>query len=314
MEIFAFYNVENLFLPDSKPSHKSEKTHSGLFNWDLRKYQYKLNKIAHVFRLIEEQHQQLPFMMGLAEISGEHVLKDLIQTEPLQGKYAILHYKSLDERNVDVALLYDHSKIKILDSEPITFFFEESGLEEKYYDTTRDILFAKVKFEEEIINVFVLHLPSKRQKDVNKPKRSYILQELKNRISKIQENSDEKVIVCGDFNENPDDEVLQILSDKTLDKQALENPFTELFFRNKYSTFHYKSGLLFDQILLSENFFNQEDKLQFEMAEVFNHHQLTVKSKALSGRPFRTFAGTRYLGGYSDHFPVLIKLKTGHIN
>ncbi|WP_262149083.1 endonuclease/exonuclease/phosphatase family protein [Chryseobacterium foetidum] len=309
MEIFAFYNVENLFLPDSKPSHKSEKTQSGLFNWDFRKYQYKLNKIAHAFRLIEEQHHQLPFMIGLAEISGDRVLKDLLQTEPLQGKYGILHYKSLDERNVDVALLYDHSKIKILDSEPITFFFEESGLDEKYYDTTRDVLFAKVKFEEEIINVFVLHLPSKREKDVNKPKRSYILQELKNRIDQIFENSGEKVIVCGDFNENPDDEVLEILSGKTFQENALTNPFLELFFNKKYSTFHYKSGLLFDQILLSGNFFNQQDQLQFEMAEVFDHHQLTVKSRTFSGRPFRTFAGTRYLGGYSDHFPVIIKLK-----
>lgn len=309
MEIFAFYNVENLFLPDSNPVHKSEKTKSGLLNWDFRKYQYKLNKIAHAFRLIEEQHQQLPFMIGLAEISGEHVLKDLIQTEPLQGKYGILHYKSLDERNVDVALLYDRSKIEVLESEPITFFFEESGLDEKYYDTTRDILFARVKFEEEIINVFVLHLPSKREKDVNKPKRSYILQELKNRISKIQENQNEKVIVCGDFNENPDDEVLQILSDKNLQENALTNPFEDLFLKRKYSTFHYKDGLLFDQILLSGNFLNQKSQLQFEMAEVFNHHQLTVKSRTLSGRPFRTFAGTRYLGGYSDHFPVLIKLK-----
>ncbi|KQT16403.1 endonuclease [Chryseobacterium sp. Leaf404] len=314
MEIFAFYNVENLFLPDSKPNHKSEKTNSGLFNWDFRKYQYKLNKISHAFRLIEEQHQQLPFMIGLAEVSGEHVLKDLIQSEPLQGRYGILHYKSLDERNVDVALLYDHSKIKVLESEPITFFFEESGLDEKYYDTTRDVLFAKVKYEDEIINVFVLHLPSKREKDVNKPKRAYILQELRNRITEIQEISDEKVIVCGDFNENPDDEVLEILSDKTAHNKALENPFSDLFFNRQYSTYHYKSGLLFDQILLSQNFYKPEDLLQFEAAEVFNHQQLTVKSKLLSGRPFRTFAGTRYLGGYSDHFPVLIKLKTKHIH
>jgi len=310
MEIFAFYNVENLFLPDSNPGHKYEKTKSGLFNWDFRKYQYKLNKIAHAFRLIEEQYQQLPFMIGLAEISGDHVLKDLIQTEPLSGKYGIVHYKSLDERNVDVALLYDRSKIEVLESEPITFFFEESGLDEKYYDTTRDVLFARVKFEEEIISVFVLHLPSKREKDVNKPKRSYILQELRNRISEIQKNSSEKIIVCGDFNENPDDEVLQTLSGKTLQDNALTNPFEDLFFNKKYSTYHYKDGLLFDQILLSENFFNNEKKIQFEMAEVFNHRQLTVNSLNLSGRPFRTFAGTRYLGGYSDHFPVLIKLKT----
>lgn len=310
MEIFAFYNVENLFLPDSTPKNKFEKTKSGLNNWDFRKYQYKLNKIAHVFRLIEEQNSHLPLMVGLAEISGSHVLKDLINTEPLQGKYDIIHYNSLDERNVDVALLYNPSKIKILHSEPITFFFEESGLDEQYYDTTRDVLFAKVKYEEEIINVFVLHLPSKREKDVNKPKRAYIINELKTRIDVILKNTDEKVILCGDFNENPDDEIILPLTDKTSHGIVLKNPFLNLFLNKKYSTFHYKSGLLFDQILLSENFFNcNESILQYDSAEIFNHNQLTTTEKNSAKRPFRTFAGTRYLGGYSDHFPVFIKLK-----
>lgn len=310
MEIFAFYNVENLFLPDSKPKSRFERTKSGLTNWDSRKYQYKLNKIAHVFRLIEEQHLKLPFMIGLAEISGSHVLKDLVQTEPLRDKYGIVHYNSLDERKVDVALLYDKTKIKVLHSEPITFFFEESDLDEKYYDTTRDVLFAKVKFEEQIINVFVLHLPSKREKDVNKPKRAYIVSELKLKIDDILKNSDEKVIVCGDFNENPDDEIVKILSGEDKNEDSLKNPFLDLFFNRKFSTFHYKDGLLFDQILLSENFFNHEDGIQYGDAKVFNHQQLTVKTKYSSGRPFRTFAGTRYLGGYSDHFPVYITLKT----
>lgn len=312
MEIFAFYNVENLFLPDSTPKHRFDRSKSGLVNWDFRKYQYKLNKIAHAFRLIEEQNKTLPFLIGLAEISGSHVLKDLVHTEPLNGKYGIVHYNSLDERKVDVALLYDQSKIKILHSEPITFFFEESDLDEKYFDTTRDVLFAKVKFEEEIINVFVLHLPSKREKDVNKPKRMYIVQELKKRIAELQQNPLEKIILCGDFNENPDDEVLNILTEENSHNTKLENPFTNLFSRGDYSTFHYKSGLLFDQILLSEHFFNQNSIIQFDSAAVFNHQQLTVKEKKSSGRPFRTFAGTRYLGGYSDHFPIFIKLKLKH--
>jgi hypothetical protein len=36
MELFSFYNVENLFLPDPKPVHKLDPTRSGLRNWDER--------------------------------------------------------------------------------------------------------------------------------------------------------------------------------------------------------------------------------------------------------------------------------------
>jgi hypothetical protein len=28
--------------------------------------------------------------------------------------------------------------------------------------------------------------------------------------------------------------------------------------------------------------------------------------------PFRTYMGIKYLGGYSDHFPVYVKLGIGH--
>jgi len=30
--------------------------------------------------------------------------------------------------------------------------------------------------------------------------------------------------------------------------------------------------------------------------------------RKFQGRPFRTYAGTRYLGGYSDHFPVYVRV------
>ena len=41
-ELFAFYNVENLFSPDPTPIHRLDPTISGLRNWDERKYKNKL--------------------------------------------------------------------------------------------------------------------------------------------------------------------------------------------------------------------------------------------------------------------------------
>lgn len=306
MELFAFYNVENLFLPDPPQIHKLDPTRSGLRNWDDRKYRTKLSKIAHVFRLIKEENGVLPAIIGLCEISGKKVLEDLVKLDPFSSQYGIVHYNSLDERKVDVALLYDKSKVEIIDAEAITFFFEIVDNRPDNYDTTRDVLFAKIKFKEEIMNVFVAHLPSKREKDINQPKRNFIMNEIRNRILNIIDKDHEHVILCGDFNQNPDDEnLIKILYDNS-QKKILHNPFQKLFLTKKYSTFHYKSGLLFDQIMLSDSFFKTDASLSFQDAKVFNPESMSTKNRGFEGRPFRTYAGTRYLGGFSDHFPVLV--------
>lgn len=308
MELLAFYNVENLFLPDPKPTHKLDPTNSGLRNWDDRKYKNKLHKISHVFQLIEDKKGTLPFLIGLSEISGRKVLEELVQIKPFNSNYGIVHYNSMDERKVDVALLYDKSKVEILDSEAITFFFERGNHIKDDYDTTRDVLFSKIKCNDEIINVFVAHLPSKREKDVNKPKRDFILKEIKSKIAEIIDNTNESVVLFGDFNENPDEEnLVEMLS--APHGKILENPFRQLFTEKKYSTYHYKSGLLFDQIILSISFFNKSIGFCFEEASVFNAEEISSRDKMFSGRPFRTYAGTRYLGGYSDHFPVIVELR-----
>lgn len=307
MELFSFYNVENLFLPDPEPRHKLDPTISGLRNWDERKYKNKLHKIAHVFQLIKEQNDFIPFIIGLSEVSGREVLEDLIQLEPFNSEYGIVHYNSKDERKVDVALLYDKNKVELIDSEAITFFFENNNKNTENYDTTRDVLYSVLKYKEEVINVFTAHLPSKREKDINRPKRIFILNQIRDRILNLV-NAGEHVILCGDFNENPDDENLVKILYGNSQEKVLENPFQQLFSTGNYSTFHYKSGLLFDQIMLSESFFKDDGILSFQNAGIFRCEKISSRDKKFEGRPFRTYSGTRYLGGYSDHFPVYVTL------
>ena len=310
-ELIVFYNVENLFSPDPKPTHKLDPTSSGLRNWDERKYQNKLHKIANVFRLIEERESVLPMLIGLAEVNSQENLNDLVELEPFNHQYGIVHYDSLDERGVDTALLYDKRKISILDAEAISFVFEKHHENPDNLDTTRDVLHCRLNyFSKEIINVFVVHLPSKRERDINKPKRAFILNSINEKIVKIVQESRESVIVCGDFNENPVEEnIIKLLYDENMNK-ILRNEFETLFQNKNYSTFHYKDGLLFDQIMLSEDFFKPESAIKFQQAVVFNSEKISNWDKKFHGRPFRTYAGTRYLGGYSDHYPVYVVLKT----
>ncbi|MBB6372032.1 exonuclease III [Chryseobacterium shigense] len=296
-------------MPDPEPVHRLDPTKSGLKNWDEKRYRNKLFKISHVFQLMKEENGTLPFLIGLSEVSGRKVLEDLVEMEPFNSEYGIVHYNSMDERKVDVAMLYHKDKVEIIDSETITFFFEIINRKNtENYDTTRDVLFSKIKYKGTVINIFIAHLPSKREKDVNKPKRDFILNEIHGRILKIVNNEKEHVILCGDFNENPDDEnLVKILYDNNHEK-VLINPFQELFQTRNYSTFHYKSGLLYDQIIMSKSLF-AHDVLNFQSAHIFNSENISSRTRNFKGRPFRTYAGTRYLGGYSDHFPVFVKFE-----
>ena len=312
-ELIAFYNVENLFPPDAPKVHRLDPTVSGFRNWDERKYQNKLYKIAQVFNLIHESEGVLPMIIGLSEIYGQQPLDELIKMPPFNSNYGVIHYDSMDERGVDVALLYDQSKIKIISSEPITYFFEFEETDPGKYDTTRDVLYCKVNYLGEILHVFVVHLPSKREKDVNKPKRNYILKELHERTMDVLEKTNEAILICGDFNENPDEESLDKMLYDSNFNNVFTNPYKEFFKNNIFSTYHYKNGLLFDQMILSNSFFQSHSLLQFKNAKVFNHGKLMNTEEGFKGRPFRTYAGTRYLGGYSDHFPIFIELQiNGH--
>ncbi len=305
-DFLMFYNVENLFEADPEPAFKNAPTLSGLNKWNKWRYNDKLKKIAQVFQLVSTARGKMPFVIGLSEIQGQKPLEELVTMPPFNSNFGFVHFESMDERGVDVAMVYDKSKVEILSAEPISFLFETISATDGSYDTTRDVLLCKIKVEGVVMNIFVLHLPSKREKDINKPKRDYILKEIREKILKIRKEEHEPVILCGDFNENPDDENLTNLLTDDEGKPLLHNPFLQMFRDKNFSTFHYADGLLFDQILFSEEFMSGELPWQYSVAEVFKPIELSSKDKNFTGRPFRTYAGTRYLGGYSDHFPVLV--------
>lgn len=303
-EIFAFYNVENLFPPDPTPIHKTDPTPSGMRNWDERKYNTKLGRIARVFQLIKEEEGILPALIGLAEVHGREPMEALVACQVFEG-YEIVHFPSMDRRGMDVALLCNPARLKLISAEPLSFVDAELFNAD---ELTRDILHCRFEFLEETINVFVLHLPSKRNQDVNLKLRNHILEGLQGKLSEIGKNG-EAVMICGDFNANPDDEnVINLVCGDGTGK-GLINPFRIKFEEESYSGFHGTEGLLFDQMIFSEDFFLENFVLKFEAAKVFNHEKLRNRDRKYAARPARTFAGTRYLGGYSDHFPVLTEFK-----
>lgn len=126
-------------------------------------------------------------------------------------------------------------------------------------------------------------------------------------IARLQEMEPQmNCIVMGDFNDGPKSNSLRHL------KQAngLYNPMEKLLTPNRGSASYKGRWMLFDQILMSHSFLNYEKGTHsFAHANIFDDYFLTEFKGKYKGSPFRTYAGRKYLGGLSDHFPVYIHLK-----
>jgi len=296
-ELMMFYNVENLFPPDEKDA---EIKSSGFHNWDEYKYHLKIRKLSNVFRFIEEDYGQLPSVIGLAEIGARSVLEDLVNENTPIHPYEIIYQQSNDSRGLSVALLFDNDKYTLIRFDALKF-----QLDENVEFDTRDILHAEFLFKDKKLHVFVCHLPSKREKDIKKAQRNYILEKLHETIRDLA-GKGEPIILMGDFNENPDtSELQQFLFDHNGNKM-LSNPFEALYLNNQFSTYHGKKGVGFDQILYTENLLLEQLHFTTITAEIYNAPQLRNKERKNSHYPQRTYSGSRYMGGWSDHFPVLL--------
>lgn len=305
----AFYNIENLFDIENDPhTNDDDFLPTSAKRWTLKRYQNKLKKLGSVISKIgEENTQSAPTIIGLAEVENKQVLSDLVRSKTLiEEEYSYIHYDSLDERGIDVALLYKSDVFNVTNSETFSVYLQnESGNR----DYTRDILLVQGVLNDEKINIIVNHWSSRREGEKETEfKRIAAAKKVNDIINKIErENNNSKTIVMGDFNDNPNNDSLLLLEKES----SLYNPFKTVWSHDKGSQNYDFKWNLFDQILFSSNFFDTTNStLVFDKADVFNSKFLTQYHGKYKGQPFRTYVGKKYKGGYSDHFPVYIKLST----
>lgn len=303
----AFYNLENLFDTIDNPNTLDDDfTPDGRKKWTEKRYQQKIKKLSTVISQIgEDKTKKVPSIIGICEVENYAVVHDLVAAKNLQDhNYGIVHYDSEDERGVEVGLLYKKEDFELLDSENHkVLLFNEQGER----DYTRDILYVKGKLKGELIYILVNHWPSRRS-GTQETEHKRITAAKKNHeiIAKIKEETpDAKIIIMGDFNDNPNSPSIK----HHLVTEGFYNPFESLYDKGRGTATHEKQWYLFDQIIFSKNFFDEENELKFKHAEVFNEYFLKSWKGKRKGSPFRTFIGKWYQGGYSDHFPVFVTLE-----
>lgn len=317
-EVFsvAFYNVENLFDPADDPYKKDEDfTPGGPYRYTEEVYREKRRNIAAVLsQLGKDVSPAGPALIGLAEIEQASVLDDLIREPALrEAGYRYVHFESPDSRGIDVALLYRPADFRVLHARALPVDFRVIGRKGK----TRDILYVCGILRGDTVHVMVNHWPSRRGgTKTSAPLRllaAEVCKKLSDSLQRFQR--DTKILVMGDFNDNPANASIRTVLQATGEKRKVAqgmfyNPWVSFYQKGIGTLAHEDRWQLFDQILLSGSWLAAapRGRWQYIRAEIYNRDFLKQHSGRYKGYPYRSFQNRQWSGGYSDHFPVIIYL------
>ena len=289
--LLMFWNVENYFDTYDNPNTSDEEfTPTGDNRWSRKRFEKKRDDIAKTLLLAADQYGEMPAIIGLAEIENAFVLQQLLEETPLaRTQYRYIHKDSPDSRGIDVALLYREDLFTPVESKYIGFSFP-----------TRDILYTKgIAPGLDTLHIMVNHWPSKRgNEESSGRKREYVSLKVSHVVDSIlMRNPAANIILMGDFNDEYNSPSLKNLGQlENLSRQAKGNEGSYKY-RESWSTI--------DQFLVSENL----KRTVSGKMEIFAPDPLLTEDATYMGiKPKRTYSGPRYLGGVSDHLPIMLKV------
>ena len=315
-----FWNVENLFdTQNDSLTLDDEFTPTGSRHWTAQRYQKKINDIGKTLLSYADAPDTAPSralppaVVGLAEVENARVLRQLTQGSLLRKfGYRFVHYDSPDPRGIDCALLYDPSRLSIVESCPIRVS-DTAALR-----TTRDILFVMATTTaNDTLIFFVCHFPSRRGGVAADGLRMEVAQRLKHQLEESRrEHPNGWILVMGDFNATPqepfllkglgledstlthNDIFLNLMADATLNRRDPKRPFGSYCYQNEWSWI--------DLFVMDFPSSKQRPWLTLIPAPdfLYEYHE-----KSLQWTVNRTYQGPKYHGGISDHLPICVEIE-----
>ena len=274
-----FWNVENFF---------TDKPH----------FRDKCNGIAKTVMLVGDEFGILPDIIGLAEVDSRQAVQKLLSRTALRKlDYGIVHYDSPDRRGIDCALLYRRSSFRELFSKPC-HITDTLG----HILPTRDILLVILEplpaagankvsgappgaglTRRECIAVLVNHHPSKVGKGSD-GRRELAMARLQALKDSLMAEGIRRIVAVGDFN------------DEVTPAPGVTPAYPEgagtIRFQGRWEKI--------DGCPVLEGFEARE--------HIFAPPHLSTRDTRYPGlKPLRTFSGPRYLGGLSDHYPIILE-------
>jgi len=295
-----FYNTENFFDPlNDSLTLDDEFTPGGEKHWTWKRFQQKANHLYKLFMAAGTWDP--PGIIGLAEVENDYVLYYLTQETPFaKYNYGYVHYESPDIRGIDVALLYCKDRYRVLTSYNIPVVFPGNS-----HKKTRDILYVLLySRDEDTLAVFVNHWPSRKSGyQETEPFRLRAARTLVKSLDTLMINGEyPRTVIMGDFNDEPEDPSVQEITGSVATGGRYVNLMIPSFKKNEGTLYYNHRWWLFDQFMVSRDLVPGKREIR-----IIRLGFLLQEDNA--GRPFRTYTGLRYLGGFSDHLPVLMKIE-----
>ena len=311
------YNVENLFdCRHDTLKEDQEFLPEGVRHWTYYRYRKKLDDVARVITAVGGWTP--PALVALCEVENGRVLTDLTRYSALRGHgYRFLMTDSEDDRGMDVALLYRRDLFK-----PVCWQSLRVGPSHPSERPTRDILHVGGRLlDGDTLDVLVAHLPSRwggtQQKTLYRQEVARRLKFAADSLCRIRQRA--RIILLGDFNDQPQSKLVQEViqadvpsrSSEQLDEARLYHLFArQATSSSRTGTYKYRGHWQWlDHILVSGSLLRTDASLYTseERAGVFSPPFLLTEDVQYGGlKPFRTYYGMKYQGGYSDHLPVFV--------
>lgn len=286
--LIVFWNLENFFdyKDDGLSDSDKEFSEKGQRRWSKKRFFTKCRAVSKALSMIDSR--KLPDIVGVAEVENEYVVRSIINASFLQKfGYRAIHFESPDPRGIDCAMLYRKSVFSSVKAFPARI---------KSDRPTREILVARcVTAAGDSLLVFVNHHPSKYGGGASDSRRTAAVLRLCELSDSLSDIGWKRQVAIGDFNDVPSSGIYDTLRRNLT---CLSSPMQA---RGEGSIRFNGTWELIDQAWVSPLL---APRARTAVARI---PALLTRDSAHAGeKPLRTYSGPRYLGGISDHLPIVI--------
>ena len=311
------YNVENLFDTCHDAGFDDyEFLPTSPRRWTGQRYWGKLGRVVRVLAAAGGDHPV--DLVALTEVENDSVLRDLCRrTRLARLDYRYVCTRSADSRGIDVALLYQPERFRLLASRSLRV-----PPPTDYVRFTRDVLHVMGQVGSgDTLDLMVCHWPSHRGDRFSAMRyREQVARTLRRHAdSLVSVRRVPMVVITGDFNDEPNaPSILRHLgavavpADTAAVAGSSESHALYLLSARPVApkdiggTYKYRGIWSYlDQCYLSKSLQNRQTEIRVYAPD----YLLEDDERYLGSQPKRTYIGIRYHGGYSDHLPIVLRLR-----
>ena len=296
------YNCENAFDTIPTPQHQdTDFLPSGKLHWTRFRFARKMQRIAQV--LLAADTLKPVDVAVLQEVESDSCLSYLVHQTPIASlAYSYLTTDEHDDRGIRLAMVYQPQCFNLIDYKCISL--PDSLLAAKGWRGSRPVLHAWGRISSgDTLHIYAVHLPSQLGREEARQKRTELLRLLAEDIHElIRQRPDTRIVVAGDFNAPPASKDIKTFARLC---PSLRNLVEKL----PSGSYKYRGVWEWiDQIWVSPSL----ARLSTSVRTLTSPFLFQTDHSFGGSKPLRSYQGPVYLGGFSDHLPVVYQFPVGN--